>query len=372
MYKDRVFSVKGQEDTVPPLPISVPPRRLVPPPAPEDESDAMDTDDDPVTDAIRAVIDGDTDEEVVYPRASPPAKLSSDLPQMIPQHVTPPHINHQSISSPGVALPQLPSPDVLPLPISPPRLPPHLSPPRSRPGSDIFATMVPTHVDVRARALSFSQQKPAGTTAQDLLNGVLGLSPAINDPAPAASPLFSGLGGLSSSVWSPVNDVRLPPIGQQRHQRSVSQFNPSLAPGTRPGNGLGLTTGLSPFLPTPNLPQSPSHLSWQPNQLPPPQIEATTHPRPNPIGHHRAQSSGVAPHLTSPGSVASTLLGPRSAQPNPSVPLSFNSIDAPGGLSGAFPSDFLARQGLSPASQTPSYNLPFGNSLGIQGSGWER
>lgn len=29
----------------------------------------METDDDPVTDAIRAVIDGDTDEEVVYPRS---------------------------------------------------------------------------------------------------------------------------------------------------------------------------------------------------------------------------------------------------------------------------------------------------------------
>ena len=29
----------------------------------------METDDDPVTDAIRAVIDCDTDEEVVYPRS---------------------------------------------------------------------------------------------------------------------------------------------------------------------------------------------------------------------------------------------------------------------------------------------------------------
>jgi hypothetical protein len=29
----------------------------------------MEIDDDPVTDAMRAVIDGDTDEQVVYPRS---------------------------------------------------------------------------------------------------------------------------------------------------------------------------------------------------------------------------------------------------------------------------------------------------------------
>lgn len=252
-----------------------------------------------------------------------------------------------------------------PLPISPPRFPPHLSPPRSRPGSDAFANMVPTHVDVRARALSLSQPKPAGTTAQDLLDGVLGLSPSTNGPAPAATPLFSGLGGLTSSVWSPANEIRQPPIGQQRHQRSLSQLGPSLAPGTWPGNGigngLGLTTGLSPFLPTSSLPQP----SWQSSQPSQPHADITPHPRLNPIGHHRTQSSGVPPHLTSPGSMTGNVLNVRPAQPTPNAPINF-------GTSGGSSNDLLARQGLSPASQTLLYNLPFGNSLGIQGNGWER
>ena len=276
------------------------------------------------------------------------------------------------MNSPDVALPQLPSPDVLPLPISPPRIPPHLSPPRSRLGSDTFAGMVPTHVDVRARALSLSQPRPVGTTAQDLLNGVLGINSSTNDPAPAASPLFGGIGGLTSSVWSPANDVKHPPIGQQRHQRSVSQITPSLAPGTRPGNGLGLVTGFSPFLPPSSLPQSSSQPSWPSSQLSQPHADITSHPKLNPIGHHRAHSSGVPPHLTSPSSMASTLLGVRAAQPIPSVPFSFNSIDAPGGLGGGPSNDLFARQGQLPASQTQPYNLPFGNSLGIQGSHWER
>lgn len=68
-YDDRIFSVKGQENSAPPVPIPVLPRRPVPPPIAETESDAMETDDDPVNDAIRAVIDADTDEEVVYPRS---------------------------------------------------------------------------------------------------------------------------------------------------------------------------------------------------------------------------------------------------------------------------------------------------------------
>ena len=254
-------------------------------------------------------------------------------------------------------------------PISPPRFPTHLSP-RSRPGSDAFANMVPTRVDVRARTLSLSQPKPVGTTAQDLLNGVLGFPSATNDPAPAATPLYSGLGGLTSSVWSPANGVGLPPIGQQRHQRSVSH-HPSLAPGTRPGNGigngLGLTTGLSPFLPSSSLPQPSSQPSWQSSQPSQPYTNTTPHPRLNPIGHHRVHSSGVPPHLTSPGSMTGGLLDARLAQPIPSVPINFGPIDALGGLN-----DSLARRGLSPASQTLSYNLPYGNSLGIQGSGWER
>lgn len=269
-------------------------------------------------------------------------------------------------------LSQLPSPDMRPLPVSPPRFPPHLSPPRSRLGSDAFANMVPTHVDVRARALSLSHPKPAGTTAQDLLNGVLGLSASTNDPAPAATPLYSGLGGLTSSVWSPANEARHPPIGQQRHQRSVSQFSPSLAPGTRPGhgigNGLGLMTSLSPFLPASSLPQPSSQPSWQSSQLPQPHPDITPHPRLNPIGHHRAQSSGVPPHLMSPGSTASSLSNLRPAQPIPNTPMGFSPIDTLGTPS----NDLLARQGLSPASHTLLYNLPLGNSLGIQGSGWER
>ena len=231
--------------------------------------------------------------------------------------------------------------------------------------------MVPTHVDVRNRTLSVSQPKPAGTTAQDLLNGVLGLPPSTSDPAPAATTLLSGLGGGStSSVWSPANDVRYPPIGQQRHQRSVSQFNPSLAPGTRPGSGigsgLGLTTGVSPFLPSSSLPQS---LSWQTSQLSQSHTDIAPYPRLNPIGHHRAQSSGVPSYLASPGSTTSNLLNARPA-PIPTAPVNFSPIDTSGGLGGGPSNHPLARQGLSPTSQTLSYNLPFANSLGIQG-GWE-
>lgn len=292
---------------------------------------------------------------------------------MIPQHVTPPHASRQPASSPNLRLPQLPSPNAQPLHISPPRFAPHVSPPlvqpTSRRGSDTFVHMVPTHVDVRARTHSLSQSRPAGTTAQDLLNGVLGIQPSANDPAPAAPTLLSGLGGSTSSVWSPANDVRLPPIGQQRHQRSVSQFNPPLAPGTRPGNGLGMITGGSPFLLSSNLPQS-SQLSWQSSQLSQPHTDITPHPRLHPIGHHRAQSSGVPPYLTSPSSMANNLLNVRPAQPIPSAPLNFGPIDTSGGLgSSNYP---LPRQGLSPTSQTLLYNLPFGNSLGIQDGGWER
>lgn len=279
---------------------------------------------------------------------------------MIPQHVT------QPINSPNVIHSQLPSPNMQP--ISPPRFLPHLSP-RSRPGSDVFANMVPTHVDVRARALSLSQPKPTGTTAQDLLNGVLGLSSSANDPASAAPPLYSGIGGLAPSVWSPAIEARYPPIGQHRHQRSVSQLNPSLAPGTRPGNGtgngLGLITGPSPFLPTSSLPQSSSQPSWQSSQLSQTHTDITPHPRLDPIGHHRAQSSGVPPYLTSPGFMNSNLLNPRPAQPFPNV-IDFSPIDA----SGRSSNDLSTRQGLSPTSRTLSYNLSFGNSLGIQGSGW--
>lgn len=65
LYENRVFSIKGQENCAPPAPMF---RRPVPPPITEVESDAMETDDDPVAEAIRTVIDGDTD-EVVYPRS---------------------------------------------------------------------------------------------------------------------------------------------------------------------------------------------------------------------------------------------------------------------------------------------------------------
>ena len=68
-YDDRVFSVKGQENTVPPVQVPIQPRRQVSPPIAEVESDAMDTDDDPVNDAIRVGTNPDTDEEVVYPRS---------------------------------------------------------------------------------------------------------------------------------------------------------------------------------------------------------------------------------------------------------------------------------------------------------------
>ena len=68
MYDNRVFSVKGQDDTVSSFSKSSQPRRSVPPSVTGAESDAIETDDDPVKDAIRTVIDADTDEEVVYPR----------------------------------------------------------------------------------------------------------------------------------------------------------------------------------------------------------------------------------------------------------------------------------------------------------------
>lgn len=237
--------------------------------------------------------------------------------------------------------------------------------------------MVPTHVDVRARTLSVSQPKHAGTTAEDLLNGVLGIPPSTNDPAPAATTLLSGLGGSTSSVWSLSNDVRYPPIGQQRHQRSLSQiqFNPSLTgtkPGSGIGNGLGLMNGVSPFHPPSSLPQSSSQHSWQSNQLSQQHTDITPHPGLNPIGHHRVQSSGVPSNLTSPSSTTNNLFNPRPALPIPTTPTNFNPIDTSGGLGSGSPNYPLARQGLSPTSQTLSYNPPFGNSLGIQGGGWER
>lgn len=297
---------------------------------------------------------------------------------MSPQHVTPPRVSHQLASPLNLGLSQLSSPNMQPTHISPPRFSPHVSPPRvqptSRRGSDTLH-MVPTHVDVRARTLSVSQPKPAGTTAQDLLNGVLGIPPSANDPAPAATTLLSGLGGSTSSIWSPANDVRYPPIGQPRHQRTTSQFNPSLAPGTKPGNGigngLGSMNGLS-FPPPSNLPQSSSQLSWQSNQHSQPHANITPLPGLNPIGHHRAQSSGVPPYLTSPNSMTSNLFNVRPVQHIPSVSTNFGPIDASGGLGGGTSNYPLARQGLSPTSQALSYNLPFGNSLGIQDSGWER
>ena len=298
---------------------------------------------------------------------------------MIPSFVSPPHVGHQLASSPNFGLSQLPSPNAQPPHISPPRFPPPVSPPHKSPsslrGPDALARMIPTRFDVRNRTNSYSHPKPAGTTAQDLLNNVLGIS-STNDPAPAAPTLLSGLGGSASSVWSPANDVRLPPIGQQGHRRTVSQFNPSLAPGTRLGNGigngLGLITGGSPFLPPSSLPQSSSQLSWQSSQLPQQHTDITPHPRLNPIGHHRAQSSSVPSHLTSPNSIASDLLNTRPTQHIPGTSLNSNPIGPSGGLGGGSQNYPLALQGLSPTSQTPSYNLLFGNSLGIQGSGWEK
>jgi len=236
--------------------------------------------------------------------------------------------------------------------------------------------MVPTHVDVRARSLSVSQPKHAGTTAEDLLNGVMGIPPSTNDPAPAATTLLSGLGGSVSSLWSPANDDRYPPIGQQRHQRSVSQFNPSLAPGTKPGSGIGnghgLINGVSPFLPPSSLPQSSSQLSWQSSQLSQPHTDITPHPRLHPIGHNRAQSSGAPSYLRSPDSTTNNLFNARHALPIPTAPVNFNPIDTLGGLGGGSSNYPLARQGLSPTSQTLSYHPPFGNSLGIQDGSWER
>ena len=281
---------------------------------------------------------------------------------MIPQHLASPL---------NLGLPRLPSPKTQPPPISPPRFPrvsPHAQS-TSRRGSDTFAHMVPTHVNIRARTLSLSQPKLAGTTAQDLLNDVLGIPSSANDPAPAATTLLSGLGGSTSSVWSPANDVGYPPIGQQRHQRSASQFSPSLAPGTKPGNGLGNglgpINGVSPFLPSLGLPQSSSQLSWQSSQLSQSHTDITPYPRLDPIGHHRAQSSGVPPYLTSPNSTTSNLFNARPTQHIPSAPINFNPIDTAGRFGGGSSNYPLARQGLSPTSQTLSYNLPFGNSLGI-------
>jgi hypothetical protein len=75
--------------------------------------------------------------------------------------------------------------------------------------------------------------------------------------------------------------------------------------------------------------------------------------------------------LTSPNSMTSNLFNVRPEQPIPSASVNFNPIDTAGGLGGGSSNYPLARQGLSPTSQTPSYNQLFGNSLGIQG-GWER
>jgi len=290
--------------------------------------------------------------------------------------IPPPHISHQPTSSPNFGLPHLPSPSVQPLPISPPRFPPPVSPPHKSPtslrGPDTFTHMVPTHFDVRNRTHSLSHPKSAGTTAQDLLNGVLGIPSSTNDPAPAAATLLSGLGGSTSSVWSPANDVRHPPIGQQRHQRSVSQLHPSLGLGTRPGNGLGPVTGASPFLPSSSLPQSSSQLSWQSSQLSQQHNDITPHPRLNPIGHHRAQSSGVPSHLASSNIMTTNLLNAGPGQLISGTSLNYHPIDISGGLGGSPIHQLPVRQGLSPTSQSLSYNPLFGNSLGIQGSGWER
>lgn len=68
-YDNRVFSVKGKENTVPPPQVPVQPRLPVSPPIAEVESDPMEIDDDPVNDAIRVGTNVDTDEEVVYPRS---------------------------------------------------------------------------------------------------------------------------------------------------------------------------------------------------------------------------------------------------------------------------------------------------------------
>lgn len=265
-----------------------------------------------------------------------------------------------------------------PLHISPPRFPPPVSPPHKSPsslrGSDPFTHITPTRFDVRNRTHSLSDPKPAGTTAQDLLNGVLGIKPPVNDPAPAAS-ILSGLGGSVTSVWSPANDGRHPPIGQQRHQRSVSQFSPSLPPGTRPGNGmgngLGPITGGSPFLPSSGLPQSSSQPSWQLNQLSQQNRDIIPHPGLSPIGHHRTQSSGVSSYLTSPNSIANDLFNPRPTQPIPGTAPNPNPTGTLGGLGGGFPSYPLGLQGLSPTSQKQPYNLLSSNPLGIQGSNWE-
>ena len=260
-----------------------------------------------------------------------------------------------------------------PLHISPPRFPPPISPPHKSPGSlrgsDPFTHITPTRFDIRNRTHSLSDPKPAGTTVRDLLNDVLGIKSPTNDPAPAAS-ILSGLGGSVTSVWSPANDGRHPPIGQQRHQRSVSQLNLSLAPGTRPGNGigsgLGLMAGGSPFLSSSGPPQSSSQLSWQSNPPSQQNRDITPHPGLNPIGHHRTLSSGVPSHMTSPNSITHDLFNPMPTQPIPNS----NSIGTSGGLGGGnYP---LGLQGLSPTSQTQPYNLLFSNSLGIQGTNWER
>jgi len=170
---------------------------------------------------------------------------------------------------------------------------------------------------------------------------------------------------LTPSVWSPANDLRYPPIGQQRHQRSISQFNPTLVPGTMPGSGignvLGPISGFSPFLPPSSLPQSSSQPSWQSSQLSQPHNDITPHPRLNPIGHHRTQSSGVSSVLTSANST-SNLFNVRPAQPVPSASLNVNPIDTSGGL-GDGPSNYLlALQGHRPPHTKHCHtNLPFGN-----------
>ena len=72
MYDNRVFSIRGEENSMPPPPVQVQPHRPVPLSIPEPESDMMETD-DIVNNVVRDVIDCeigyDTDEEVVYPRS---------------------------------------------------------------------------------------------------------------------------------------------------------------------------------------------------------------------------------------------------------------------------------------------------------------
>jgi hypothetical protein len=138
------------------------------------------------------------------------------------------------------------------------------------------------------------------------------------------------------------------------------------------GNGLGMMTGGSPFLPSSGLPQSSSQLSWQSSQLSQQNRDITPHPGLNPIGHHRTQSSGVPSYLTSPNSITNDLFNPRPPQPVPGTTLNPNPIGTSAGLGDGSPSYPLGLQGLSPTSQTQPYTLLFNNSLGIQGNNWER